>query len=152
MYNTYGWRRSEPLDELRVQQVDLLNQTIDLNPGATKNREARVIKMTREIHAVTSMWVEGKGPDDRVFTREDDKLIGDFRKTWYKMRCKVGLSEKDGNRGVPPLTKNVKDGADVDLPILPFYHCCPRGRASLLIGQTISHPSQPSITWVAAGW
>jgi hypothetical protein len=37
LYSTYGWRRSEPLDDLRVRQVDLLNQTLDLNPGATKN-------------------------------------------------------------------------------------------------------------------
>lgn len=91
VYNTYGWRRSEPLDDLRVQQVDLLNQTIDLNPGATKNKDARVIKMTREVHAIISMCVEGKRPEDRVFTREDGKLIGDFRKTWYKICCNVGL-------------------------------------------------------------
>jgi len=38
MYSTYGWRRSEPLDDLRVRQVDFLNQTLDLNPGATKTR------------------------------------------------------------------------------------------------------------------
>ena len=38
VYSTYGWRRSEPLDDLRVRQVDLLNQTLDLNPGATKTR------------------------------------------------------------------------------------------------------------------
>jgi integrase len=91
VYNTYGWRRSEPLDDLRVRQVDLLNQTIDLNPGATKNKDARVIKMTREVHAVISMCIEGKGPDDRVFTREDGKIIGNFRKTWYRMCCNVGL-------------------------------------------------------------
>jgi hypothetical protein len=91
VYNTYGWRRSEPLDDLRVRQVDLVNQTIDLNPGATKNKDARVIKMTREVHAVISMCIEGKGPDDRVFTREDGKIIGDFRKTWYKICCNVGL-------------------------------------------------------------
>ncbi len=91
VYNAYGWRRSEPLDELRVRQVDLLNRTIDLNPGATKNKDARVIKMTLEVHAIISMCVEGKRPDDRVFTREDGKPIGDFRKTWYKMCCNVGL-------------------------------------------------------------
>jgi len=56
---------SEPLDELRVQQVDLLNQTIELNPGATpKNKEARVIQDDTEVHAVISMCVEGKGPDE----------------------------------------------------------------------------------------
>jgi hypothetical protein len=91
VYNTYGWRLSEPLDELRVRQVDLLNRTIDLNPGARKNKDARVIKMTREVHAIISMCIEGKRPEDRVFTREDGKAIGDFRKTWYKMCCNVGL-------------------------------------------------------------
>lgn len=91
VYSTYGWRRSEPLDELRVRQVDLLQGTVDLDPGATKNKDARVIKMTREVHAIISMCVEGKRPEDRVFTREDGKPIGDFRKTWYKMCCNVGL-------------------------------------------------------------
>lgn len=38
VYNTYGWRRSEPLNELRVRQVDLVQGTVDLNPGATKNK------------------------------------------------------------------------------------------------------------------
>jgi len=49
VYNTYGWRRSEPLDELRVEQADMLNNTLDLNPGATKNKDARVFKMTQEV-------------------------------------------------------------------------------------------------------
>src|ERR1700676_1590263 len=89
--STYGWGRSEPLDDLRLRQVDLLNQTLDLNPGATKNKDARVIKMTREVHAVISMGVEGKGPDGRVFTRDGGSRIGDFRKTRHKMCCNVGL-------------------------------------------------------------
>jgi len=91
VYNAYGWRRSEPLDELRVRQVDLSQGTIDLNPGATKNKDARVIKMTQEVRAIISMCITGKKPDDRVFTRENGKPIGDFRKTWYKMCCAVGL-------------------------------------------------------------
>jgi hypothetical protein len=37
------------------------------------------------------MCIEGKGADDRVFTREGGKIIGDFRKTWYRMCCNVGL-------------------------------------------------------------
>lgn len=91
VYNTYGWRRSEPLDDLRIEQVDMLNNTIDLNPGATKNKDARVIKMTQEVRAIIAMCLEGKQPSDRVFTREHGKPIGDFRKTWYKMCCSVGL-------------------------------------------------------------
>lgn len=93
VYNTYGWRRSEPLDELRVKQVDMANNTIDLNPGATKNKDARVIKMTQEVRAIISMCIAGKQPEDRVFTRENGSPIGDFRKTWYKMCCSVGLGK-----------------------------------------------------------
>jgi len=37
------------------------------------------------------MCVEGKGPDDRVFTRDGGNRIGDFRKTCHKMCCNVGL-------------------------------------------------------------
>lgn len=73
---------------IRDQRND---RTIDLNPGATKNKDARVTKMTRKVHAIISMCIEGKQPEDRVFTREDSKAIGDFRKTWYKMCCNVGL-------------------------------------------------------------
>jgi hypothetical protein len=51
--------------------------------------------MTQEIHAVTSMCVEGKGPEARVFTREDVKLIGDFRKIWCKM-CWQCWARQDG--------------------------------------------------------
>jgi hypothetical protein len=52
-----------------------------------KTKDARVIKMSREVHAVISMCIEGKAPDDRVFKREDGKIIGDFQKTWYRMCC-----------------------------------------------------------------
>jgi hypothetical protein len=67
----------------------MLNNTIDLNPGATKNKDACVIKMTQEVRAIISMCIAGKQPGDRVFTRENGKPIGDFRKTWYKSCCSV---------------------------------------------------------------
>jgi hypothetical protein len=51
--------------------------------------------MTQEVRAIISMCIAGKKPEDRVFTRENGKPIGDFRKTWYKdvLRCRTG---KDG--------------------------------------------------------
>jgi hypothetical protein len=67
------------------------SRAVDLNPGATKNRDARVIEMAQEVHAIISMCIAGKKPEDRVFTRENEKPIGDFRKIWYKMCCAVGL-------------------------------------------------------------
>ena len=71
VYSTYDWRRSEPLDELRVRQVDLLQGSIDLNPGATKNKDTRVIKMTQEVRAIISMCIAGKKPRrSRLHSRE----------------------------------------------------------------------------------
>jgi hypothetical protein len=43
VYSTYGWRRSEPLDDLRVNQVDLLQGSIDLNPGAPARRKRKML-------------------------------------------------------------------------------------------------------------
>jgi hypothetical protein len=72
-----------------INQVDLLQGTVDLNPGATKNRDARVIKMTQEVRGIISTCIAGKKPEDRTFTRENGKPTGDFRKMWYKMCCAV---------------------------------------------------------------
>jgi integrase len=47
--------------------------------------------MTQEVRAIISMCIAEKKPEDRVFTRENGKPIGDFRKMWYKMCCAVGL-------------------------------------------------------------
>jgi hypothetical protein len=49
------------------------------------------IKMTQEVRAIISMCIAGKKPEDGVFSRENGKSIGDFRKMWYKMCCAVGL-------------------------------------------------------------
>ena len=59
----------------------------DLNPGETKNKDARFIEMTQEVHAIVSVCVEGKRPDDLVFTREDGKPSV----TWYKVCRNIGL-------------------------------------------------------------
>jgi len=39
---TYGWRHSEVL-ALKVRPVDLLNGTIRLEPGTTKNGQGREV-------------------------------------------------------------------------------------------------------------
>jgi len=46
---SFGWRVSELLN-LRVDQVDLLNRTISLHPGETKNDDGRVVIMTEPVH------------------------------------------------------------------------------------------------------
>ena len=52
---TYGWRISE-LREMKVSQVNLLNRTIRLEPGTTKNGEGREVSMTK---ASMSCWRAG---------------------------------------------------------------------------------------------
>lgn len=61
--------------------VDLVNKSIDLDPGSTKNKGARVVRMTNRVFELVAACVEGRSPDDLVFKR-DGKPILDFRKSW----------------------------------------------------------------------
>jgi hypothetical protein len=69
----------------------LLHGTIDLNPGATKNKDARVIKMTQEVRAIISMCIAVKNPEDRVFTREKWKANRRFSENVIQdvLRCRT---------------------------------------------------------------
>lgn len=87
---TYGWRKSELLN-LRVRQVDLLNGTIMLDVGTTKNRKGRTVHMTESVHQLLSTCVLGKQADDYVFTRADGSRIKSLRYTWEKVTAEVGL-------------------------------------------------------------
>jgi integrase len=87
---SYGWRVSELLS-LRVSQVDLGARTIRLDPGTTKNREGR--EVTIESGALLQLLrhcVEGKRPEDHVFTR-GEKPIRDFRKSWSNLCTAAGV-------------------------------------------------------------
>jgi len=78
---TFGWRKSEVLG-LRVSQIDLLNRTIRLEVGSTKNGQGREVSMTGSIYALVVACVTGKAPEAHVFTRPDGKAVRDFRKAW----------------------------------------------------------------------
>ena len=86
---TYGWRIGELL-KLRVNQIDIEHWTIRLHPGTTKNKEGREVKMTRLVHDLLALCIEGKEPDDYVFTRPDGKRVKDFRGTWDNARVAAG--------------------------------------------------------------
>src|ERR1700730_7274102 len=91
VYHTYGWRKSELLN-LHVRQVDLRARTIRLDQGATKNDDGREITMTDTVHTLLAQCVQGKGPADFVFTREDGKPVRDFRKAWRNLCAAAGVS------------------------------------------------------------
>jgi integrase len=80
--------------KLRVNQIDLLNRTISLNPGETKNDDGRVVIMTDTVHQLLTLCALGKEPGDFVFTRNNRKPVRDFRGAWESI-CKVaGVPER----------------------------------------------------------
>jgi integrase len=87
---SYGWRVGELLS-LRVGQVDLVARTIRLDPGATKNREGREVTIESGVllHLLRHC-VEGKRPEDYVFTR-GIKQVRDFRKSWENLCTAAGV-------------------------------------------------------------
>lgn len=70
----------------RVRQVNVMPNTIRLEPGTTKNAEGHEVSMTLPVRTLLMQCVHGKNPDDYVFTREDGKCVRDFRGTWTSVR------------------------------------------------------------------
>jgi integrase len=94
---TYGWRKSELLG-LRVSQIDLKERTISLNPGETKNDDARTVEMTEAVFQLISASIADKRPDERVFTRtsrltQRARPIADFRKAWARATQAAGVPD-----------------------------------------------------------
>jgi integrase len=87
---TYGWRVSELL-EMRVRQADLLQRTIRLEPGTTKNSEGREVVMTDAVCTLLCACLTGKRADDFVFTRKNGKPVRDFRNTWENACVRAGV-------------------------------------------------------------
>jgi integrase len=87
---TYGWRKSELL-ALRVNQCDLISRTIRLEADQSKNQEARQVVMTAAVYELVSQAVIGKGQDDFLLTREGNKPVRDFRRSWRTLCIKAGL-------------------------------------------------------------
>jgi integrase len=85
-YN-FGFRKAELLG-LKVRQVNLKDRTIQLLPGTTKNDKGRTVRMTQDVHEWLAPCVEGKKPEDALFTWEDGSPVRDFRVAWAKM-CKA---------------------------------------------------------------
>ncbi|HLZ52123.1 MAG TPA: site-specific integrase [Candidatus Acidoferrum sp.] len=88
---TYGWRRGELL-HLRVEQVDLLEKTLRLDPIQTKNARPREVAMTATAYELIKQAVVGKNPTDRLLTR-GLKPVRDFRESWQKLCVKAALGK-----------------------------------------------------------
>ena len=73
-YYTFGFRRAELL-KLRVRQVNLVDNTINLPPGGTKNGKPRTIVMTAEVRRLVTASIDGKAANDFVFTHDDGSQV-----------------------------------------------------------------------------
>ena len=86
----YGFRNSELLG-MRYSQVDLLNNTVCLSSGETKNGEGRIVAFTDECRKLVTELRKGKQPEDFLFTREKGERVLDFRGAWDSLTKKAGL-------------------------------------------------------------
>jgi integrase len=92
-YYTFGFRRAELL-RLRVRQVNLIDGTINLPAGATKNGKARTIVMTSEVRSLVTASIQDKRPDDFALTHDDGSPVKDFRGAWKKMFADAGVERR----------------------------------------------------------
>lgn len=89
---TFGFRKGELLD-LRVRQVNLIDRTITLDPGTTKNEEGREVVMTNDVFLLLQACCAGKSADGFVFTRSHERVINDFRGSWGFLCAAAGLGK-----------------------------------------------------------
>ena len=87
---TYGWRAGE-LVRLHVAQVDVATRTVRLEPGTTKNRDGRTIRLTGECLELMKVCTAGKEPGDALLTYENGSPVRAYRYGWEQLCVSVGL-------------------------------------------------------------
>jgi integrase len=87
---TYGFRKAELL-EMKCSQVDLLNNTVCLYSGETKNDEGRIVYLTDECRLLVTELRKSKQPEDFLLTRENGEPVRDLRGTWTALTDEAKL-------------------------------------------------------------
>jgi integrase len=99
---TFGFRLGE-LRSMRCRQINLFANTISLE--TSKNGEPREAYMSASVRELLTALILGKGPNDFVFTRNDQEprrkpskagqkdsaALGNFRKTWARTCVAAGV-------------------------------------------------------------
>jgi integrase len=88
----FGFRRGE-LVNLKVKALDLAAGTLRLEATETTTAKARIVKLTPDVLVLLQACCVGKGPDALVFTREDGKPLGSFKKVWARITKAAGCPE-----------------------------------------------------------
>jgi integrase len=95
----YGWRKAE-LMLLKVSQVDLLEKTVRLEPGTTKNDEGRTVLLNQKCFELVKACALGKTPEQYLFTYSDGspvfrmeqgRPVATWRKTWKAVTKAAGV-------------------------------------------------------------
>jgi integrase len=63
------------------------------SPGTTKNNEGREVFMTDALHHLLTACVQGKQPQDAVFTRPNGIPVRSLRDAWERACCKAGVGQ-----------------------------------------------------------
>jgi integrase len=95
-YHT-SWRLLSEVLSLTWQQVDLEEGTVRLEPGTTKNKDGRLLYLTRELRALlTNQWQEHKTryPDCPYVFHDHGQQIVNYYKRWHRACQEAGLSGK----------------------------------------------------------
>ena len=91
-----GWRKSEVMN-LTWKQVDLHTATVRLEPGTTKNKQARMIFLAGELLDVIQRQREVRDtlyPDCPWVFFRDGKQVKSFRRSWNTACRKAKLTGK----------------------------------------------------------
>lgn len=69
----------------------MLNDTICLYSGETKNDEGRIVALTKECRAPVTEMRKGKQAEDYLLTRENGDSVRDLRGAWDALVTAAGL-------------------------------------------------------------
>jgi integrase len=93
-----GWRVSE-VAGLTWAQVDLKNGVVRLDPGETKNDDARTVYLDDELKEILSRLWEARKESNRILpyvfmNRKGDDRVKQFNKSWEKACKDAGIGDR----------------------------------------------------------
>src|SRR6185437_10155348 len=86
----YSGMRLGEIKRLRWSNVNLFDRQIGLDPGTTKNGDARIIPLMGELPEMLSILRKRNQSSEFVFTRDGKPLVS-FRKAWMSAFLATGL-------------------------------------------------------------
>ncbi len=100
-----GWRKEEILSRT-IDKVSMNEGTIRLDPGETKNEDARTYYMNDEVREDIEAVLANRNPACPYLFQRDGEQIKGFRKAWESARIEAGfyevVTDEEGNETKVP--------------------------------------------------